>query len=192
IVTGGAGNSLPPASLQQPYLPGLREQNPERYVFDACLIKQALKLGMPLVGICRGNQMLNEVRGGTIYSRLQTEIPGSLRHNQDGRAPWGEPWHTLILDPTSELASIFGVHKVGVNSLHHQAIHKVGQGLRAVAYAPDGVVEAIESEEHPFVFGLQFHPEKMLGEPFANNFFQALREAALDYKKAKAGRKNRV
>lgn len=186
IVTGGGG-SLPQSVLQQPYLPSLREQNPERYAFDSSLIKKALRLEMPLVGICRGNQMINEVTGGTIYSRLQTEIPGTMCHNQEGLAPWGEPWHPLILDPESALARIFGTLKIEVNSLHHQSIHKVGKGLKAVAYAPDGVVEAIESEEHPFVFGLQFHPEKMMGEPFANNFFRALREAALAYKKAKGG-----
>lgn len=188
IITGG-GAPLAPELLAKPYLPDLKNQAPERYEFEARLIRHALNLKMPLVGICRGNQMLNEVVGGSTYSRIQTEIPGSLTHHQAGLAPWHEPWHPVSLVPGSQLAGILGSSRIEVNSLHHQAIRKVAPGFRAVAYAPDGVIEAIESQEHPFAFGLQFHPEKMLSEAFAQRFFRAFREAALDYQKKRKGGK---
>lgn len=184
IIFTGGGNALPEKVRKQPHLPSLEEQNPERYRFDSYLIKQVLALDMPLIGICRGHQMLNEVMGGTTYSKIQTEISGAKCHYQ-GDIPGKTPWHAIDIEEESKLASILGESKIEVNSFHNQSVLKAGKGLKIVARAPDGVVEAIESQEHFFVFGVQFHPEKMRDEAFSQRFFSAFREAAHNYRESK-------
>ncbi|NLP17650.1 MAG: gamma-glutamyl-gamma-aminobutyrate hydrolase family protein [Firmicutes bacterium] len=184
IIFSGGGNALPKEVTEQPYLPSLAEQNPERYRFDSYLIQQVLDLDMPMIGICRGHQMINEVMGGTIYSKIQTEIPGAKSHHQ-GDVSGAKAWHAIDITEESKLSHILGENNIEVNSFHNQSVFKEGKGLKIVARAPDGVVEAIESREHSFVFGVQFHPEKMRDEAFSQRFFTAFREAANNYRDSK-------
>ena len=187
IIFTGGGSALPKEVREQPYLPSLEEQNPERYRFDSYLIQEVLALDMPTIGICRGHQMINDGLGGKLYSKIQTEIAGAKCHHQ-GDTPGKEAWHAIDLESCSKLRQIMGEDTLKVNSFHNQSILKVGEGLKIVAHAPDGVVEAIESQEHTFVFGVQFHPEKMRAETFAQRFFTAFRAAAENYRRVRKAR----
>jgi putative glutamine amidotransferase len=133
--------------------------DPERDRSELVLTQAALQAGTPLLAICRGIQMLNVVRGGTLYADIPTQIPDALPH----RPPQGEGYdgaaHSISIAPGSRLAAILGATSVTVNSLHHQAVRQVGQGLLVVARAPDGIVEGLELTDHPFCVGVQFHPE---------------------------------
>ena len=137
-------------------LPSLREQNPERYDFETKIIKYALENNKPLIGICRGCQMLNETQGGTILDIKQ--IPDSLNHRQTTDKE--KPTHEITIQ--GKLKQILQTETIEVNSIHSQAINKVAKGFKPIAKAKDNVIEAIESTEHNFILGLQFHPEKML------------------------------
>ena len=121
----------------------------------------ALDRGVPTLGICRGQQLLNVALGGSLIQDLPSE---GLIHPQAPRlGPCGGLAHPIELAPGSRLAEIFGTLSVEVNSRHHQAVRRLGRGLRAVAWAPDGVVEGVESVDHPWLLAVQFHPEDLLG-----------------------------
>ncbi|KYH33178.1 gamma-glutamyl-gamma-aminobutyrate hydrolase family protein [Neomoorella mulderi] len=175
VVTGGV-RPLPKDMLAEPVLPGLKEQNPARYASDYRLIAEALRRDMPLLGICRGHQMINEVTGGNLCLRLPEPHP----HCQT--SPPAAPAHAVEIEPDTLVHRIVGQRHLPVNSLHLQAVEKVGPGMIVAARAEDGVVEAIESKNHSFVLGLQFHPEKMTDESIYLNFFKALANQAKAYR----------
>ncbi|MFZ5631678.1 MAG: gamma-glutamyl-gamma-aminobutyrate hydrolase family protein [Bacillota bacterium] len=183
VVTGGA-RPLPQHMLSGPSLPGLREQNPARYDCDCLLIKEALGRGMPVLGICRGHQMLNEVTGGSLIPR----IPDPHPHRQ-AYAP-NMPAHEVEIKPGTTVHRITGRPILAVNSLHLQAVEKTGPGMDISARSRDGIAEAIESKSHPFALGVQFHPEKMVADPVFLNFFKALAEHAGVYRKKTAGHRS--
>ncbi len=121
----------------------------------------AIERAVPTLGICRGEQVLNVALGGTLVQDLPSE---GLPHPWVPRdSPRGGLAHPIEVAPGSRLAEVFGATTFEVNSRHHQAIRRLGRGLRAVAWAADGVVEAVESEEHPWLLAVQFHPEDLHG-----------------------------
>ena len=121
----------------------------------------AIEWAVPMLGICRGQQLLNVALGGSLVQDLPCE---GLAHPQAARlGPRGGLAHPVEVDPGSRLAEIFGTLSIEVNSRHHQAVRRLGGGLRAVAWAPDGVIEAVESLEHPWLLAVQFHPEDLVG-----------------------------
>ena len=151
--------------------------DPERDESELLLTQAALQAGTPLLAICRGIQMLNVARGGTLYADIPTQIPDSLPHRPPPGGPYDGAAHQISIAPGSRLATILGGTNVTVNSLHHQAVRQVGQGLVVSARAPDGVIEGLELDDHPFCLGVQFHPEldtAGVGGPL----FQALVQAA--------------
>lgn len=156
LLTGGFGKT---EITKKSFIP-LREQNPRRYDFDKFLIEYALKKDFPLLGICRGHQMLNEVTEGTINLKLPTE---TICHYQT--IPKHEPSHNITIIKGTKLHRLLNTETIRVNSLHTQGIKTFAPGFVASAIADDGVIEAIESKKHTFIMGLQFHPEKMI-----NNF----------------------
>lgn len=130
---------------------------PERDDFDLSLVKIATKLNMPILGICRGHQILNVANGGTLYQDLSLQENTYIKHNQ-GKLP-SQGTHTVNIDRDSILCSILGDTAI-VNSFHHLGIHEVGKNFKAVAHSKDGVIEAIE-RQNPFALGVQWHPEMM-------------------------------
>ena len=138
---------------------------------------------MPTLAICRGQQVLNVACGGTLIQHLE----GHRQHEQG--LPRDAPSHPIHVRDDSRLAEIFGATEFRVNSHHHQAVAAdgVAPGLRAVGWSPDGVVEALEGERHPWLLAVQFHPEELVGfHAPSQRLFQALVEAAIQ-RRARAG-----
>ena len=120
----------------------------------------ALEKDIPLFGICRGIQILNVARGGTLYQDL--EIEGGFEHHHDGeRYPRNTPWHTVSFGEGSPLREIYGKEQVLVNSYHHQAVKDPGKNVRVIASSTDGVSEGIIVDGCRFAMAVQWHPEMM-------------------------------
>lgn len=171
IIFPGGGDISPLYFGREP-LPGLGEIDPGRDDLEIFLAREALRRDLPVLGICRGMQVLNVVAGGTVIQHLG---PGCLRHFQ--RSPRCYPSHTVTITPGSRLSAITGEEVLPVNSFHHQAVENLAPGFRKAALAPDGVVEAIESCRHRFALGLQWHPEA-LAHPSSPAIFGELVKAA--------------
>jgi putative glutamine amidotransferase len=144
------------------------------------LARWALADGLPLLGVCRGIQVLNVAAGGSLYQDLPSQVPGALAHACSPPAyPRTHRAHAVHVEPESRLAGILGARETLVNSRHHQAVKDLAHGFTVTARAPDGVIEGIESEEHRFAVGVQWHPENMAaGDPQMLAIFQALVRAA--------------
>jgi len=132
--------------------------------FEFSLLERALLRRVPILGICRGVQMINVKFGGTLYQDMKEDAEPQLEHQQEdlGKSPQ-EPTHTvLVTDSESSLGSIVqGACRV--NSLHHQAVKRLGRGLKVTARSEDGFVEAVESAGgYPFLMAVQWHPEEMV------------------------------
>lgn len=136
---------------------------PLRDRFEMSLCCRFLETGKPLLGICRGIQLLNVAMGGTLYQDLAQELPGSIAHRQKQK-PWHAS-HPVKLLTDSRLQQVFASDAVLVNSHHHQAIRDLAEGLTATAWAPDGVIEAVEHQAHPFCLAVQWHPERLWDQP---------------------------
>lgn len=128
---------------------------------ELALARRALNLGMPVLGVCRGMQLINVARGGTLYRDLATDRPDLAKHdffppdNARNRIS-----HGVRIEPGSYLHSLFG-NNAQVNSMHHQAIEAPGEGIRIAAISDDGIPEAITVDGHPFALGVQWHPEEL-------------------------------
>ena len=146
--------------------PELGPTEPVLDAFELALAKAALERGLPILAVCRGAQALNVACGGTLHQH----IPG---HRQT--APAGEPAHAVELTRNSRLARIARTRTLAVNSFHHQAVDRLGAGLRIVGRAPDGTIEALEGSG--FVIGVQWHAETMAEHL---PLFEALVAAASD------------
>ena len=161
---------------------------PQRDFQELLLMKRALDKQIPVLGICRGIQVLAVAMGGTvvqdIYSSALYEKP-LLKHNQDLARPFAS--HTVEVDSGSILSTLFNSSRLEVNSFHHQAVANPGKGMKVTAKSPDGVVEAIESDEFKSVLGVQWHPESFYqtkGAPM-KPIFDWLVGEAMEYKEAR-------
>ena len=132
--------------------------------FELALLDRALTLRTPILGICRGVQMINVGFGGSLYQDMKADAEPQLEHRQTelGKSRQEATHSVLVTDENSSLGTIVqGACRV--NSLHHQAIKRVGRGLKVTARSEDGFVEAVESaEEYPFLMAVQWHPEEMV------------------------------
>lgn len=161
------GGDVDPAHYGQPPHPNLRGVGRARDDVELFLARLALQRGIPILGICRGIQVLNVATGGTLYQDLPSERPeSSVQHGCfSPRFPPAHLAHSVTLVPGHTLSRILGQETLQVNSRHHQGIRTLGQGWVATAHAPDGLVEAIEATDHPFAVGVQWHPENLLDQP---------------------------
>lgn len=132
---------------------------------EISLAKVAVERGVPLFAICRGIQVLNVALGGTLHVHVPDAVGESVRHRlpppEGGvKIGWkGAIPHGIKVVPDSRLYGIMRTMNIEPMSWHHQAVDDLGEGLRAVAWAPDGIVEAVELEGHPFLLAVQWHPE---------------------------------
>ncbi|MEV5407420.1 gamma-glutamyl-gamma-aminobutyrate hydrolase family protein [Thermopolyspora sp. NPDC052614] len=135
---------------------------------ETALLREALDRGLPVLGICRGAQLLNVVLGGTLVGDLRAAGRAAHWNTED----WDGGVHPVEVVRGSLLSRIAG-DSFPVNSVHHQAVDRLAPGVTAVAHAPDGVIEAIEVDGHPFALGVQWHPE-CLADPPHPQIFDAL------------------
>jgi putative glutamine amidotransferase len=143
------------------------------------LARQAMTWYKPLLAICRGHQLLNVALGGTLYEDVLEWMPGAIKHDYFGQFPRHHRAHTVAIEPGSRLARMLGRIEADVNSLHHQGVRDLAAGLTAVAHAPDGLIEGVEADNHPFAVGVQWHPENLISdEPAMLGLFRGLVEAA--------------
>jgi putative glutamine amidotransferase len=148
----------------------------ERDSFELTLARRVLdRQDIPLLGVCRGMQMLNIALEGDLELHLPDVRGETLLHRAPPRLPID---HSVELRSGCRLEEILGAHTLSVCSWHHQEVRSLGRGLDAVAWAPDGVIEAVEYPAHPFVIGVQWHPELQPHDPHAHRLFAAFVEAA--------------
>lgn len=170
ILTGGA--DVDPAHYGRERHPETRVADPSRDRFELDLARAAGRLGLPLLAVCRGIQVLNVARGGTLHQHLP-DLVGTGEH---APVPAGYGSHPVRIEPASLLGRVMnGAAGAVVPTHHHQAVDGIGTGLRATAWAEDGTVEALEDPGEPFVLGIQWHPEQ--GSDRA--LFRGLVEAAV-------------
>lgn len=132
---------------------------------------------LPVLGICRGHQVLNVAMGGTLVQDIPSQLGRSVNH--DMTIPRSARPHRVDVDPGSRLAGILGTTRLDVNSLHHQSVERVAPGMCVTAHAPDGVVEAMEMPEKTFVLSVQWHPEDLYRhDPAMQRIFKAFVDAA--------------
>lgn len=157
LLTGG--EDVDPALYGQPPHPNLEEVSSARDEMEILALETALEKGLPVLAICRGIQILNVAFGGSLFQDLPSQRPEGLIHEQS--APVTERWHGTKLAADSRLAEVFDAAERPVNSYHHQAVDRIGEGLRAVAWSEDGLVEALEAADGRWVVGVQWHPERL-------------------------------
>jgi putative glutamine amidotransferase len=158
---------------------GELETCPELDGVEIPLVRRALERGTPLLGICRGMQILNVTLGGTLWQDLD-DRPGTstaTHHGTGDDVRAATTCHPVHVTPESRLRELVGRDVIDVNSRHHQGIRVLGGGLLEAAHAPDGLVEAVEVAGHRFALGVEWHPEE-LGTPVARRLFEALISAA--------------
>lgn len=163
LLLSGGGDLDPCYWGEQPQ-PLSGEIDPLRDSFELRLASKVKLNHKAVLGICRGCQVLNTAAGGSLIQ----DIRSHLHHMQ--KAPRAYPIHDIFIENNSQLGGIMGTQDIRVNSFHHQAIRKPGEGLFVTAMASDGTVEAIESRSHPFYLGVQWHPECMTDDYSARLF----------------------
>lgn len=170
------GPDLDPEAYHERRHPELGPVEPELDRFELELARRADARGLPMLAVCRGAQALNVARGGTLHQHLPDRPGVTIEHRQS--APGDRTTHAVEVMAGSRLARIMGRRRARVNSFHHQAIDRLGAGLRAVAWSPDGVIEGIEAPGRDFLIGVQWHAETLVDRRDNCRLFQALVEAA--------------
>jgi putative glutamine amidotransferase len=173
LLTGGP--DIAPALYDEALLPECGEIDPERDELELTMTRLALARQMPTLGICRGMQTLNVACGGALYQDIATQRPNALAHQQHERAYLA---HSIMIERDSRLYDVLGAEEAQVNSLHHQAVSRPGEGVRIVAWAPDGVAEALELPAQRFAVAVQYHPEELVEtDTLSRRLFAAFAQA---------------
>jgi putative glutamine amidotransferase len=150
--------------------------DPERDEFDLALASLALQGSLPILGICRGMQVLNVAAGGNLVVHVGDRYGSQILHRTE--QPRHPVEHVVQVEPASRLATILDQTEMPIVSWHHQAVDRLAAGWQVVASAADGVVEAMEHQHHPWAIALQWHPELSAEAPWHQRLFEALIDAA--------------
>ncbi len=180
VITGGAFD-IEPERYGEARRPGLGRLKPSRTAFEWALCEAALAARLPLLGVCGGMQLMNVVRGGTLWQDLPADVGAS--HEQP--EPKDVPSHDVEVVPGTLLAGLVGPGPLPANSTHHQAVREPGAGVLVVGRAADGVAEAIELPDAPFALGVQWHPEALAARGDARHaaIYRGLVAAARDQRR---------
>jgi putative glutamine amidotransferase len=177
LLTGGG--DVDPRRFDETRHPTVALVSEARDRLEIEVTERAMHARRPLLAICRGIQVLNVALGGSLYQDIASDTGSTIAHNQT--APRDQPTHLVkVMGEGTRLGATLGAPEVEVNSMHHQAIKRLGRGLRDVAWAPDGVIEGVEIPDgSALVLGVQWHPEELTGrDAAARNLFAALVAAA--------------
>jgi putative glutamine amidotransferase len=181
LLTGGA--DIDAMYYGEENLPYSQEISPVRDFMEIFLVRKAVELNKPVLGICRGIQVINAALGGTLFQDIYAQIPGKniLKHSQE--APRWYPVHEISIVPGSRVFESFGRTCVKVNSFHHQAVRDPAPGFAVTSRSSDGIIESIEHFHKNFVVGVQWHPERMFSKDEAylgifRSFVDACKTAA--------------
>ncbi len=178
LVLSGGGD-LDPCFFGEEPCAGLGAISPRRDRQEIRLASLALERDLPVLGICRGAQVLNVAAGGTLYQDLASGRGPGLEHVQ--KAPRPHPFHSIkVEDRTLLKKALGGLASLKVNSFHHQAVKTPARGVKISALSPDGVIEGLEFPDHSFALGVQWHPENLarVGERGGQELFDALLQVA--------------
>jgi putative glutamine amidotransferase len=176
------GDDCDPALYGEGKHPTVEPMDQRRQANDISLAKYARESGIPTLGICLGVQVMNVAAGGTLVQDIDSQVDTEIQHASQ---PEDRARHDVIVEKGTRLSNILAQHELNVNSSHHQAINRLGDGLRVTAHAPDGIIEGLEDPRHPFYVGVQWHPEDMTGESSATSIFGAFVDAARKYAEEK-------
>jgi len=174
-VVFSGGDDMHPRHYQQQLIPEITLLEPRREQFELALARQLLSQQTPILGICNGIQLLNVAAGGTLFRHLPPDLPELLLHKAPRPA---QAFHRVYLDEGTRLREILGQSSLRTNTFHHQSIDAPGEGVALVGRSVDGVIEAIELPAHRWAIGVQWHPEKMQGDPVQARLFEAFIAAA--------------
>ena len=155
LLTGG--HDIDPALYHEDKSSKCGEINHIRDHMDLYLLKRAIELDKSVLGICRGVQLMNVYYGGTLYQDLPSEHKSNTEHHM--HSPYDRTVHEVRIEEKSLLKEILGKDKIQVNSYHHQAIKELGALLKVAAVSEDNLIEAVYSDNHTFMLGVQWHPE---------------------------------
>lgn len=179
LLTGGGDIATELFNGQQH--PAVYGIDASRDAFELGLTRHAAQDGKPFLGICRGLQVANVALGGTLYTHIADQLPNALVHDfpgDDGLQTRTALAHLVRIEEDSQIGKILAEPILQVNSLHHQGIKDIAPGLKAVAYAPDGLIEAVELPGHPFGIAVQWHPEWLTDQAAIRRLFKAFVDAS--------------
>jgi len=169
LLPGGA--DINPFLYKEEKRDNTQKSNNMRDEFEIYLIKKAIEKNLPILGVCRGIQILNVYFGGTLYQDLKIDMKNSIKHDCHADGPRSLLSHKVSILEDSLLYRILGTSDIEVNSLHHQGIKNIGDGLVEVSFSSDGLIEAIEKPDYKYLVGVQWHPEELLDNTKWKNFF---------------------
>ena len=155
LFTGG--QDVDPALYHSEKGPLCGECSPERDKMEKLILDEAMKRDKPILGICRGIQFINAALGGTLWQDIPTELPSNVIHCQ--KPPYDIPSHDVEINTNSPLYSLLKRKNISVNSYHHQGVRKLSPQLVSMAFAPDGLIEAVYAPDQKFLWAIQWHPE---------------------------------
>jgi putative glutamine amidotransferase len=180
LLLAGGGDIAPALYGEEPH-EKIGMVDPLRDAAELPMARWAVTEGKPVLGICRGIQVLNVALGGTLYQDVGSQLATDLIHDSSfQKEDWAYMAHDINIEPGTRLATALGVETLPINSLHHQSVKALAPGLRAVAWAADGVIEAIEGNNGAFIVGVQCHPEALqaTADPRWQGLFRVFVEAA--------------
>ncbi|MDP1779430.1 MAG: gamma-glutamyl-gamma-aminobutyrate hydrolase family protein, partial [Anaerolineales bacterium] len=175
LFTGGGDVSL--SYFNGSDHPRIGEVDEARDTTEITLMRAAVNDGKPILGICRGAQVMNVALGGTLYTHIHDQLKGALDHDYPGDLR-RVLVHPVNVDETTRSAEIFGETLLNVNSLHHQGLKDIAPNLRVAGHAPDGLVEVVEIPDHPYAMAVQWHPEWLTDQPAMERLFRSFVNAA--------------
>lgn len=188
FLPGGA--DIDPANYGEERHPRCDTSDPPRDAVELMLVRWAMADRKPVLGVCRGLQIVNLATGGTLYQDIAEQMPGAIKHDYfpfGGRYARDYLAHDVTVEPRSRLADIYGAGALKVNSMHHQGVRRLGERLAPTAVAPDGLVEGLESVDGSYLVAVQWHPEVLVDHSLpTQRLFVSFIDASVAYREQRA------